>query len=84
MQHMNQKLAPDIEDVGSMKCGTHGAVLDCATMTYKSGPTWLKGVGTKLEAGAAQPQFTVAMEADGSATLTPPAAQKSSSSCALC
>ncbi len=79
--HMGQSLAPDVEDAGLMKCGMHNAKLDCATMTYKSGPSFLKGMGTKVEEGAAQPQFTVAMNADGSATLTPPAGFKAGGGC---
>ncbi len=32
----------------------------------------MTGLGTKTEAGSAQPQFGVVLNADGSATLTPP------------
>ena len=107
--HMNQKLAPDVEDASLLKCGMHNAKLDPSTMTYKcviapayparaktsralthtrerahrSGPTFLKGMGTKVENGTPQPQFTVAMNADGSATLTPPAGFKAGGGCTV-
>ena len=70
-----------VEDAGLMKCGMHNAKLDCATMTYKSGPTFLKGMGKKVEEGTAHPQFAVALNADGSATLTPPAGFKAGGGC---
>ena len=75
--HMTQTLSPDVEDTGLMKCGMHNALLDPATMTYKSGPTFLKGMGKPVNEGTPQPTFSVTMNPDGSATLTPPEGFKS-------
>jgi hypothetical protein len=72
-----------VEDAGVMKCGMHNAKLDCATMTYKTGPSFMAGMGNKVVAGTPQPQFAVAMNADGSATLTPPAGFKAGGGCAV-
>jgi hypothetical protein len=44
-----------------------------------AGPKFLKGLGTKCEAGTVQPQCEVKMNLDGSATLSLPAGAKSSS-----
>ena len=52
-------------------------------MTYKSGPSFMGGMGNKVVQGTPQPQFAVAMNADGSATLTPPAGFKAGGGCAV-
>ncbi len=71
--HFAAPFAEDIENAGLMKCSLHNATLDPATMTYKSGPSFMAGMGTKIEPGVTrQPEYAVTMNADGSATLVPP------------
>ena len=70
--HLGQSFSPDVEDAGLMKCTAHNAKLDPKTMTYTASPTWMAGMGQKTPVGAEQPCYTVTMNADGSATLTPP------------
>ena len=83
--HMNQALSPDVEDAGMMKCGMHNAKLDPKTMTYVSGPSFLKGMGVKVDAGTAQPQYTVTLRDDGSAALVaPPAPEGQGGCCEVC
>ena len=79
---MSQSLTPDVEDMGKLVCGMHGAKLDAATMTYVSGPKMAGFIGTKVEAGTPQPTFAVTMNADGSATLVAPPAAKGG--CEVC
>ena len=75
--HMGKKFVTDIEDAGVFRCSMHGAKLDGASMQYKSGPNFMKGLGTKCDAGTVHPQCNVTMNADGSATLSLPAGAKS-------
>ncbi len=81
--HMSQTLQCDVEDAATLVCKMHGAKLDASSMTYKTGPTFMSSLGTKVEAGTPQPVFDVNINDDGSATLTPPAGLKGSS-CTVC
>ena len=83
--HMNGSFVPDVEDATKMKCTMHGMMLDPATMTYlDSHPAKLLGMTLKkVEPGMKQPEFVVALAADGSATLTPPEGAAPSGGCAL-
>ena len=78
---MGMSLASDVEDLCIVRCTVHGAVLDAATMTYRSGPKAMSGLGGKVPAGAPQPEFAVTLNADGSATLVAPPTPKG---CEVC
>ena len=64
-QHMNAVFAPDLEDIGMMKCTLHGWKLNPATMLYDE--TTNPG-GQK---NWPQPEYTVTMNYDGTLTLKP-------------
>ena len=76
--HMDSKFAPDVEDMGKMKCTFHGWKLDPATMSYVEGSNpKVMGFELKMEgAKRKQPELTAIKNADGSLTLTVPEGMK--------
>jgi nitrite reductase/ring-hydroxylating ferredoxin subunit len=75
--HFAAPFAPDLEDVGKMKCTMHGMQLDPFSMEYVKGSNpKLMGATIKNygEGGAgAQAEYAVsAKAADGSVTITAP------------
>ena len=74
--HLGGTFVADLEDAGKMKCSLHGMKLNPSTMSYVEGSN-PKALGFTLKKFAetpVQPQLTVSMNPDGSATLGAPAA----------
>jgi nitrite reductase/ring-hydroxylating ferredoxin subunit len=85
-KHMDAKFAPDIEDIGKMKCTFHGWKLDPATMTYAddSNPA-LAGFTIARPEGEArkQDELVAKKNEDGSLTLTVPDGVKPPGGCVM-